>query len=236
MIELAFPLRHQFAEHVHQVAATAAQATVVQQQDVLLRVVLNATSSLSMSTSPNSFSMTTMRLPWSPFKMWFSSVVLPDLRGEERAGGSGTDRKRKQRHQPGFSSVGEYSTAAVGTACARTHARGKLPQDAPEEASQDRDGHALVLHRFSTGCGAGDVETTRGTRGSNRCTTGHMLAPRGALAAERGGGNTSEAEPQTSSSTYDGASFMQARRRLWRRLAVGSSVRNPTIHEPSERV
>jgi hypothetical protein len=48
-----------------------------------------------MSISPNSFSMTTMRLPWSPFKMWFSSVVLPDLRGEERAGGSGTDRKRK---------------------------------------------------------------------------------------------------------------------------------------------
>ena len=41
VIELAFPLRHQFAEHVHQVAAhRAAQATVVQQQDVLLRVVL----------------------------------------------------------------------------------------------------------------------------------------------------------------------------------------------------
>jgi hypothetical protein len=41
VIELAFLFRHQFAEHVHQVAAhRAAQASVVQQQDVLLRVVL----------------------------------------------------------------------------------------------------------------------------------------------------------------------------------------------------
>ena len=36
------------------------------------------TSSLSMSIS-RMLSMTTIRLPWSPFKMWFKSVVFPEL-------------------------------------------------------------------------------------------------------------------------------------------------------------
>ena len=38
---MAFLVRHELAEHVHQVAANgAAHASVVQQQEVLLRVVL----------------------------------------------------------------------------------------------------------------------------------------------------------------------------------------------------
>mmetsp|Transcript_66148 Transcript_66148/g.187863 ORF Transcript_66148/g.187863 Transcript_66148/m.187863 type:complete len:240 (-) Transcript_66148:1398-2117(-) len=35
------------------------------------------TSASSMPTSPNSFSMTAMRLPWFSRRMWFSRVVLP---------------------------------------------------------------------------------------------------------------------------------------------------------------
>ena len=164
-----------------------------------------------------------MRLPWSPFKMWFSSVVLPDLRGRKGRGLGSADRRRKQRHSPRvFSPSEDRPTGAVGTACARTHARETLSQDAPEEASQDRDGHALVLHRVSTGRGAGNVETARGTRGANRCTTGRVLGTlRGALAAERGGGDTSlEQSRRHRHRRTTGRELLQERCSvLWRALA-----------------
>mmetsp|Transcript_10004 Transcript_10004/g.36345 ORF Transcript_10004/g.36345 Transcript_10004/m.36345 type:complete len:214 (+) Transcript_10004:703-1344(+) len=40
-------------------------------------LIFSPTSASSMDTAPNSFSMTAMSFPWSPFRMWFTRVVFP---------------------------------------------------------------------------------------------------------------------------------------------------------------
>ena len=66
--------------------STRSPRTVQHRQPLLSSMMFSsplsskATSSLSISISPNSFSMTTIRLPWSPLRMWLRRVVLPDLR------------------------------------------------------------------------------------------------------------------------------------------------------------
>mmetsp|Transcript_35373 Transcript_35373/g.80360 ORF Transcript_35373/g.80360 Transcript_35373/m.80360 type:complete len:224 (-) Transcript_35373:78-749(-) len=58
--------------------------TVQQMQPLFISTMFSSsamappfTSASSMPTSPNSFSMTAMRLPWFFSRMWFSKVVLP---------------------------------------------------------------------------------------------------------------------------------------------------------------
>ena len=77
VVELVAAL-HEVAEDADQVAAhRAADAAVVHLEDLLL----GADDELvSTPTSPNSFSMTAMRLPCFAVRMWFSSVVFPEPR------------------------------------------------------------------------------------------------------------------------------------------------------------
>ena len=58
----------------------AADASVVHGDDVFLLLDVLADEGVVDGDAPNSFSITAMSLPWSPLRMWLTSVVLPEPR------------------------------------------------------------------------------------------------------------------------------------------------------------